>query len=77
MTWAIQVPGDYEPWGIAYDGISRAYVSGCIDSEALPGSTYAGGPLDGFVAAFDVVVPEPVTLALLAVGAMATLRRRR
>ncbi len=78
MTWAIQVPGDYyPPWGIAYDGISRVYVSGDIHGEALPGSTYAGGPFDGFVAAFDVVVPEPATLSLLALGGLAVIRGRR
>ena len=66
-----------DPRGIAFDGSGRVYISGRIEMGGMPGSAFLGGAYDGFLTAWDVTIPEPSTVSLLAVYWLANLWRRR
>jgi len=58
-------------WAVAADVVGNLFLSGCTDGSL--GGPNAGGT-DVFLTRHNV--PEPVTMSLLALGALALLRRR-
>ena len=59
--------------GIAVDSLGRVYVTGATQWEI---NNYYHGESDVFLARYDEI-PEPATMSLLGLGALAIIKRRR